>query len=189
MCFSQNGFFFLLQTAAVVEVWDLRTCELLVSRAWDAPVLKASFTPKGASLLVLAGGRLELFAVEQTQLTPLKTVPLLALPTDLLPGEPRSIAGKIDCLLQTAAGEWLIYDYKTGDRFAAGNSIELLQHYEFQLGVYAWAIQEGMGITPAKVALVTFKPEVAITAWPVTSDAIRKVQQRTAAAVAKLING
>jgi len=82
VCFSQNGFFFLLQTAAVVEVWDLRTCELLVSRAWDAPVLKASFTPKGASLLVLAGGRLELFAVEQTQLTPLKTVPLLALPTD-----------------------------------------------------------------------------------------------------------
>lgn len=113
----------------------------------------------------------------------------LALPTDLFPGEPRSIAGKIDCLLQTAAGEWLIYDYKTGDRFAAGNSVELLQHYEFQLGVYAWAIQEGMGITPAKVALVTFKPEVTITAWSVTPEAIREVQQRAAAAVAKLING
>ena len=111
----------------------------------------------------------------------------LVIPSDLLPGNPRSITGKIDCLLETAAGEWVIYDYKTGDRFADGNSAELLRHYEFQLGVYAWAVQVGLGITPARVALVTFKPQVTITEWPVTELAIRSVQERAAAAVSNVI--
>lgn len=111
----------------------------------------------------------------------------LVIPSDLLPGNLRSIAGKIDCLFQTVSGEWIIYDYKTGDRFTDGNSAELLRHYEFQLGVYAWAVQAGMGILPAKVALVTFKPQVAVTSWPVTEQAIRAIQQRAAAAVANVI--
>lgn len=111
----------------------------------------------------------------------------LVIPPDLLPGNPRCIAGKIDCLLQNSNGEWVIYDYKTGDRFAEGSSSELLQHYEFQLGVYAWAIHEGMGILPSKVALVTFKPQVAITEWPVSELGIRGIQERAAAAIANVI--
>jgi ATP-dependent exoDNAse (exonuclease V) beta subunit len=111
----------------------------------------------------------------------------LVIPPDLLPGNPRSIAGKIDCLLQNANGEWTIYDYKTGDRFGAGESAELLRHYEFQLGVYAWAVQVGMGILPTRVALVTFKPEVTVTSWPVTELAIRGVQERSAAAIANVL--
>ena len=81
----------------------------------------------------------------------------------------------------------MIYDYKTGDRFGAGESEELLRHYEFQLGVYAWAVQVGMGILPNQVALVTFKPEVTVTTWPVTELAIRGVQERAAAAVANVL--
>ena len=111
----------------------------------------------------------------------------LVIPLDLLPGNPRCIAGKIDCLLQNPNGEWMIYDYKTGDRFGAGESEELLRHYEFQLGVYAWAVQVGMGILPNQVALVTFKPEVTVTTWPVTELAIRGVQERAAAAVANVL--
>ncbi|MDB5340577.1 MAG: Exodeoxyribonuclease [Planctomycetaceae bacterium] len=112
----------------------------------------------------------------------------IVIPRDLLPGEPRCIAGKIDCLLQTSAGDWVIYDYKTGDRFAIGNSAEFLQHYEFQLGVYAWAVQAGLGISPTKVALVTFKPGITITAWPVSELAVRGIQERAAAAVANVID-
>ncbi len=105
------------------------------------------------------------------------------IPSELLPGEPRSISGKIDCLLETADGEWVIYDYKTGDRFAGRDSSELLSHYEFQLGVYAWAIREGLGITPARVALVVFRPAVAVIEWQVTDEALQQIRERAAAAV------
>ena len=113
----------------------------------------------------------------------------LVIPADLLPDNPHSITGQIDCLLQTHSGEWVIYDYKTGDRFTAGDSAELLRHYEFQLGVYAWAVQAGLGVLPSKVALVTFKPQVTTTEWPITELAIHEVQKRAAAAVANATRG
>lgn len=107
----------------------------------------------------------------------------IGVPSDLLPGETRCIAGKIDCLFQTPDGEWVIFDYKTGDRFASRDPEELLKHYEFQLGVYAWAIRDGLGIMPSRVAIVAFRPAASVICWPVTEDALRQIRERSAAAI------
>ena len=111
----------------------------------------------------------------------------IVIPSELLPGEPRCIAGKIDCLFESAAGEWVIFDYKTGDRFAGKDPAELLRHYEFQLGVYAWAVRKGLGISPAQVAVVTFRPQVTLTVWPVSDRAIDQIQARAVEAIVELI--
>lgn len=107
----------------------------------------------------------------------------IALPASGIPGEAGCITGKIDCLFQTASGEWVIFDYKTGDRFAGANSGELLCHYEFQLGVYAWAIREWFGTMPARVAIVVFRPTVSVFEWPVDDLVIQHIRDRSAAAV------
>lgn len=107
----------------------------------------------------------------------------IVIPAELVPGEPRCIAGKIDCLFQTGDGEWAIIDYKTGDRFANRDPAELLNHYEFQLGVYAWAIRDGLGIMPSRVAIVVFRPAVAMICWPVSDDGLQQIRERSATAI------
>lgn len=103
------------------------------------------------------------------------------------PDQPRRVTGKIDCLFQSRTGDWIILDYKTGGRFADQATSEILRHYEFQLGVYAWAVQSGLGVTPKQVALVTFRPELAVIPWPVTPAGLDAIQQRTAQAIAAFI--
>lgn len=95
----------------------------------------------------------------------------------------RIVSGQIDCLYQTADGSWVIIDYKTGDRFAGQDPQRLLEHYEFQLGVYAWAAQEWFGIPPSRVAIVTFRPQVNVTEWQVTQEAIHNIQERVTRAI------
>jgi ATP-dependent helicase/nuclease subunit A len=95
----------------------------------------------------------------------------------------RVISGQIDCLFQATDGQWIILDYKTGDRFAGQDPQKLLDHYEFQLGVYAWAVQEWFGTPPGRVAIVTFRPQISIAEWIVTPDAIADIQARAAAAI------
>lgn len=109
----------------------------------------------------------------------------VTIPTTLLPGPTRCISGKIDCLIQAANGNWMIFDYKTGGRFARQNPQLLLEHYEFQLGVYAWAIRDALGLLPARVAIITFQPEVSVVNWTASEAALNKVQFRAAAAIAK----
>jgi ATP-dependent helicase/nuclease subunit A len=94
------------------------------------------------------------------------------------------ISGQIDCLFQTHEGDWVIFDYKTGDRFAGQDPQKLLDHYEFQLGVYAWAIQDWFGIPPARVAIITFRPQIAVTEWQVTAEAINDIRERAKKSVA-----
>jgi ATP-dependent helicase/nuclease subunit A len=94
------------------------------------------------------------------------------------------VSGQIDCLFQTREGDWVILDYKTGDRFAGQDPQKLLDHYDFQLGVYAWAIQDWFGIPPARVAIITFRPKIAVTEWQVTAEAIEDIQERVKKSVA-----
>ena len=66
----------------------------------------------------------------------------------------RLIHGVIDLLIRDAEGRWRVIDYKTGvvPGYSSGEPGILLDHarrYHLQVGVYAAAVQELTGETPA----------------------------------------
>ncbi len=67
---------------------------------------------------------------------------------------PIIISGTIDCLFESAAGEWKIVDYKTGIRDAKTPAAELLVDYEIQLGLYALAVEQLLHRLPDRIELV-----------------------------------
>ena len=74
-------------------------------------------------------------------------------------GEVR-IIGVIDVLYGDASGGWQLLDYKTNDIAASATDEELLAPYEFQLGVYAHAVEQWLGVAPRTVSLVMLRPSV-----------------------------
>lgn len=101
--------------------------------------------------------------------------------------KPRFVTGQIDCLYQDQTGRWVIVDYKTGDRFRPHQTKEILEHYEFQLGVYAWAITAAFGQLPESVELITFRPEFSRLKLAVTPESIRSIQERVMDAIQEAI--
>src|SRR5262249_37764856 len=75
-------------------------------------------------------------------------------------GTPTVISGTIDCLFESASGEWIVLDYKTGLRDRSTPPAELLKDYEIQLGLYALAIQQFIGRVPARIELVFIRSGV-----------------------------
>jgi len=74
---------------------------------------------------------------------------------------PPSRLCQIDCLFNRwrEAGSFSITKQAT---FRESDPQKLLDHYEFQLRVYAWAIQAGSA-SPTRVAIITFRPKVTVT--------------------------
>ena len=70
------------------------------------------------------------------------------------------IIGVIDVLYEDAAGGWHVLDYKTNDITADATDEQLLAPYEFQLGVYAHAVEQWFGVAPVEVSLVMLRPSI-----------------------------
>ena len=70
------------------------------------------------------------------------------------------IIGVIDVLYEDADGGWHVLDYKTNDITANATDEQLLAPYEFQLGVYASAVEHWFGVAPVEVSLVMLRPTI-----------------------------
>ena len=70
------------------------------------------------------------------------------------------IIGVIDVLYEDAASGWHVLDYKTNDITADATDEQLLAPYEFQLGVYAHAVEHWFGVAPVEVSLVMLRPSI-----------------------------
>ncbi|HEY1601906.1 MAG TPA: UvrD-helicase domain-containing protein [Pirellulales bacterium] len=78
------------------------------------------------------------------------------------PGQPRQgrmIQGFIDCLYQDRSGDWHLVDYKT-NRVAADSVPQAAQAYELQMSLYALAVEEVLGRSPASLVLHFLQPGV-----------------------------
>jgi ATP-dependent exoDNAse (exonuclease V) beta subunit len=69
------------------------------------------------------------------------------------------IAGTLDCLLLSPAGEWKILDYKTG-RLPEGDPAALREHFAIQLVLYAEAVRAMVGRPPASIEIVALHDEL-----------------------------
>jgi ATP-dependent exoDNAse (exonuclease V) beta subunit len=95
-------------------------------------------------------------------------------------GEGHSIQGVIDCLYQDRAGDWHILDYKT-NRVSAAGVPRLAAGYELQMALYALAVEEVLGVSPASLTLYFLQPKVEhAVSWNTESRA-RAIQQVNAA--------
>jgi ATP-dependent helicase/nuclease subunit A len=69
------------------------------------------------------------------------------------------IAGTLDCLLLSPAGEWKILDYKTG-RLPEGDPAALREHFAIQLVLYAEAVRAMVSRPPASIEIVALHDEL-----------------------------
>jgi ATP-dependent exoDNAse (exonuclease V) beta subunit len=69
------------------------------------------------------------------------------------------IAGTLDCLLLSPAGEWKILDYKTG-RLPEGDPAALREHFAIQLVLYAEAVRAMVGRPPESIEIVALHDEL-----------------------------
>jgi len=93
------------------------------------------------------------------------------------------VSGQIDLLLQNDAGQWWLYDFKTGVTAASRSDDEILAPYTFQLGVYAWAIEAWTGQTLHEIALVLVRPRVRLVKWHWTAARKAEIEQRLSRAI------
>jgi len=70
---------------------------------------------------------------------------------------PKIIVGKLDCLLRTRAGEWVVLDYKTGRLPPGKAAVHVLAEYEMQLAIYSLAVRGLSGRWPARSELVLLR--------------------------------
>jgi len=72
-------------------------------------------------------------------------------------GDDQIVQGIIDCLIETADGEWILLDYKT-DRLHHVEDAEatLRERYAVQLNIYTEAIESILGISIAKKVIYAF---------------------------------
>ena len=98
------------------------------------------------------------------------------------------VAGKIDCVLEDARGNWKIIDYKTGS-VPAADPAALFEHFSIQLILYAHAVQAMTGRMPESIEIVALHDSIRrfpLTLW---NESLAKVTQRTDAAVEFLARG
>ena len=95
------------------------------------------------------------------------------------------ISGTIDALVENDQGEWLVFDYKTGDLGSHSDEQKLLDAYDIQLGIYSLAIRQYLGRLPTRVDLVFFRPEVRRISFEPTEERLIAVWKRTIEAFEK----
>lgn len=94
-----------------------------------------------------------------------------------------AITATLDCLLQFPDGSWRIWDYKTGLAEADRSDAELLSPYEFQLGVYALALEGWLGHAPASVDLIYLRPKPRRVSFAWTDAQRQRTQTQLHAAI------
>ena len=97
------------------------------------------------------------------------------------------ITGVIDLLVETEMG-WHILDYKTGVFPTQTPDSQHLEPYELQLGLYAHAVEQWFGVTPQKLSLVTFRPEVREITMPWSQQRWEQIRDRVDRAIATIAN-
>lgn len=97
--------------------------------------------------------------------------------------EPDLISGQIDLLVQQATGSWSLYDFKTGMVAASKTDADVLAPYSFQLGVYAWAVENWLQQPLEDIALVLVRPQVRLVRMPWDAARKRDIEQRLTRAI------
>jgi ATP-dependent helicase/nuclease subunit A len=95
------------------------------------------------------------------------------------------IAGTIDCLFESADGNWHVLDYKTGIRDRSTPATAIVADYEIQLGLYALAVRELIGRAPDRIELVFVRQGVDRVVFEPTDDRLADITAR----VERAING
>lgn len=94
-----------------------------------------------------------------------------------------TITGTIDALIQTADGQWMLFDYKTGSRLAQLTEEQLFKEYEFQLGVYTLAVKQLIGGMPDSIGLAVVHDAVRIVEFDLNARRLEEISHRISKAV------
>jgi hypothetical protein len=111
---------------------------------------------------------------------------LLGWPLGAAPSERTAvIAGKLDCLLLSRAGEWKVLDYKTG-RLPDGDPAALRDHFAIQFALYSEAVRAMVGRPPASVEIVALHETIGRFPLVFWEEFRGPVQERIDAAIESL---
>jgi ATP-dependent exoDNAse (exonuclease V) beta subunit len=99
-----------------------------------------------------------------------------------------TISGQIDCLYQTAGGQWRIIDYKTG-RLPAGGIEATKGEYELQVALYALAVRELIGSLPERAELVLLQRDVRRVPIELSERFLAQASRRIDTAIAEIRAG
>lgn len=99
-------------------------------------------------------------------------------------GPPRFLAGLIDCVYETSAGDWVVADYKTGKLSHYGNEAAALAAYELQMGTYALAVKQLIGRVPDRTELIFVAEGCRRLTLEVNKEFLTEVEERLDAAMA-----
>ncbi|QDT42014.1 ATP-dependent helicase/nuclease subunit A [Gimesia alba] len=97
-----------------------------------------------------------------------------------------TVTGTIDAVLQTAEGRWVLLDYKTGPRLAQMTEEQLIEEYEFQLGVYTLAVEQLIGGRPDSIGLVMVHDTVRFVEFDLNPTRLDEIAGRLSQAVSQL---
>jgi len=95
------------------------------------------------------------------------------------------IAGKIDCLLQTNDGRWLLLDYKTG-QLPLTQPGAVIERYGLQLALYALAVRELIGRLPDAVEIIALDEGLHRIPLQLTREFLAAASRRVDGAVDRL---
>lgn len=100
--------------------------------------------------------------------------------------DPITVTGTIDAILQTEEGRWVVLDYKTGSRLAQMTEEQLIEEYEFQLGVYTLAVEQLIGGQPESVGLAMVHDTIRFVEFDLNPKRLDEVAERLSQAVSHL---
>jgi ATP-dependent helicase/nuclease subunit A len=93
------------------------------------------------------------------------------------------ISGTIDCLFESADGQWKIVDYKTGIRESTTPAAELPADYEIQLGLYTLAVEQLVHRVPDRIELAFVRQGVDRVVFEPTPERLAEIIARVARAI------
>ena len=97
-----------------------------------------------------------------------------------------TVTGTIDVVLQTSEGRWVLLDYKTGPRLAQMTEEQLIEEYEFQLGVYTLAAEQLIGGRPDSIGLAVVHDTVRFVEFDLNPTRLDEIAARLSQAVSQL---
>lgn len=99
---------------------------------------------------------------------------------------PITITGTVDALFQDQEGRWVLLDYKTGPRLAQMTEEQLIQEYEFQLGVYTLAVKQLIGSMPDSLGLAVVHDTVRFVEFNLNEGQLDEIAIRLTQAIIQL---
>ncbi|WP_298868158.1 exodeoxyribonuclease V subunit beta [uncultured Gimesia sp.] len=99
---------------------------------------------------------------------------------------PLTIAGTIDMLFQADDGRWVLLDYKTGSRVAQMTEEQLIEEYEFQLGVYTLAVKQLIEGVPNSIGLAVVDDTISFVEFDLNKKRLGEISIRLSQAIIQL---